>query len=538
MKNILPPKLKQIYLILFLIIIFSFLIRVYKIELVPPSLSWDEAAVGYNAFTIANWGKDEYGKTFPLVFKSFGEDKQPIHIYTAAIFVKLLGPSEFSIRIASAVLGTLNVLMIFFLARILFKDNLIGLAASLFLSISPQNIFFSRFNHEANFALFFLMLGLYLFFKAVKEGRKNTLPLSVLSFIFGTISYHAAEIVIPSAVILLSFLYFKDLYTNKKELLISGLLLLGFIVFCVLNPRILGLERYNQTKQGSVQIERTGLFKQTHNYLLGQIELDFTQYLLHFSPKYLFESGDKNSRLSAQGSGEFYAVDALLLALGLLYLVTRRSREGLFVLFWALLGPLPSSLFTEAPHAGRAAFMMGSWHIIAAVGFLFLIRLLRKRYWKLITGVIFLIILAVSLVIYLNNYFNEFPKRYAIDWQYGMKQIVEYVQGHPEYTYVFMTSLRSQPYIFFLYYLKTPLPEYLNSVMYNSAEDKTSNAVSSYDRLYFSGWDPVIYVLNPEALYILTPSQYDGLIYKSRFNVKKVIYYPNNTTAYYVINMK
>lgn len=528
----------KIYAVLILIVVFSFVLRVYKIDSIPPSLTWDETAVGYNAYTIANWGRDEYGKILPLYFKSFGEDKQPVHIYIAAIFIKLFGLSEFSIRISSAIFGTLNVLIIFFLARILFKNNLIGIFASLFLSLSPQNMFFSRFNHEANFALFFLMLGLYLFFKVVIEKKKNLLPISLLSFLLSTISYHAAEIVVPLIVILLLFLYFKDIYKNRNSLLITGLLLLGFILLCIFNPQILGFERYNQTKQGSSEVEKTETFKRTHNYLLGRIDLIFSQYLLHFSSKYLFESGDKNPRLSAQGSGEFYNIDALFLILGLLYLITKRSKESLLVFSWALLGPLPSSLFAEAPHAGRAAFMMGSWQLLAASGFFFLMNLFKKIYWKWIIGTIFIVILIMSLISYLNNYFDEFPKRYSIDWQYGMKQIVKYVKIHPEYSQVYMTEARAQPYIFFLFYLNTPLPELLNTVIYNRSESRSYSAVAYFDKFYFSNWDPIESFPNKGVLYVLTPSEYDGLRHKADFEAKKVIYYPNDTTAFFIVTAK
>ena len=55
---------------------------------IPASLNWDEVAAGYNAYTIANWGKDEWGKSFPMVFTSFRDDKHPVHIYITSVFVR------------------------------------------------------------------------------------------------------------------------------------------------------------------------------------------------------------------------------------------------------------------------------------------------------------------------------------------------------------------------------------------------------------------------------------------------------------------
>ena len=202
------------------------------------------------------------------------------------------------------------------------------------------------------------------------------------------------------------------------------------------------------------------------------------------------------------------------------------------------MAPLPSALVAEAPHAARAVFMMGSWNLISALGLCALVNFFRNKMIKWVIVMMSLVIFLISLSSYLNNYYNAFANRYSIDWQYGMKQIVEYVKHHPEYTEVFMTNIRSQPYIFFLYYLKTPLPEYLNTVYFNNAESKGYNNVSFFDRYYFEGWDPIESSPNKGVLYIVSPSQYDGLRYKQLFDVKEKILYPKGFDAFYIISAK
>lgn len=524
------------WLLLILIILLALFLRFYRLGEEPPSLAWDEAAVGYNAWTIANFGRDEHGNLFPLVFRSFGEYKQPIHIYTTALFVKLFDLSEFSTRLSVTLFGILNVLLIFYLTRSLF-NNSVGLLSSLFLAISPQNIHFSRFNHEANFALFFFMMGLLLFFYSIKK-EKLFLPLSFLFFVLSLFSYNAAKIAVPPFLLLLIALYFKKIKLNKINSLII-LLTLGIgILFVYFQFELLGINRFNQTVQGNEDIQKTFLFKKTQNLFLGRINLSLIQYSWHFDPKFLFISGDDDSRLSSQGAGEFYKIDALFLIIGFIYLLFKRSKEGILVLGWALVGPLPSSLMAEAPHAGRTAFMMGSWHIISALGFYTLVNLFKNTIYKRITLSFGLLILTFSLYGFLHHYFNIYPKKYAIYWQYGMKQIVEYVEDHKEYAQVYTTSVRSQPYIFFLYYLKTPLSEFLKTVIYNNAQDKSSNNVSIFGKYFFGGWNPFESPGSYGVLYVLSPSEYDGLMYRSNFDVKKIIYYPNSTTAFYLVSLK
>lgn len=146
-------------IVLCVVILLAFFLRIYQLDQNPPALSWDEAAAGYNAYTIANWGQDEFGAKMPLIFTSFRDDKHPVWIYVTAIFTKFLGLSDFSTRLPAAIFGVLNVLMVFFVARVLFKSNLVALLASLFLAISPYNLQFSRGEWEANYALFFFLLG-------------------------------------------------------------------------------------------------------------------------------------------------------------------------------------------------------------------------------------------------------------------------------------------------------------------------------------------------------------------------------------------
>lgn len=511
-------------ILLVLILIIALGLRVYKLDLVPPSISWDEAAVGYNAWTIANYGRDEYGNFFPLYFRSFADDKHPVHIYLTAVSVKFLGLSEFSTRLPSALFGVLNVLLIFLLTNLLFRNRVVSLFAATFLAISPQNIHFSRFNHEANFALFFFLFGLTLFYLSLKK-KMILLPLSIISFCLSFLAYHPAKLIVPITMMFLFTFYFRQI--RRKFLFASLIIILLFGTLIFLNPPLLGLARISQNSIGEGK------------NLLQKIALYATQYSWHFSPSYLFISGDKNPRLSSQSTGEFYKIEAIFLTFGLIYLLRKRSREAILVLIWAAIAPIPSALAAEAPHGARSMFMMGSWNIISALGLYSIVSMLHKKIIKWIVMGIITVVIIYSLLSYLSYYFGEYAKRYAIDWQYGMKQIVEFVKQHNEYSSVSVTDIRSQPYIFFLFYLKLPLQDYLRNMIYNNnIENRSYNNVASFNRFSFGGWDPIESLPKRDVLYVVTPSQYDGLRHKSLFDVKKVIYYPNGAAAFYLVSEK
>lgn len=525
---------KVTWAVLFIVVLLASFLRLYKIDQIPPSISWDEAAVGYNAYTIANWGKDEWGKAFPLFFKSFEDDKHPVHIYMTAVSVKILGLSDFSTRLPAALFGIFNVILLFFLGKMFFKSNLAGFLVALFLAISPYGIQFSRFNHELNFALFFFLLGMLLFYLSLR--RRWLMVLSFLSFGIDLFSYHPAKIIIPPILLLLVVMNFKKITQNKKILLTACIILGIFVGAILFNLELLGFARANQTKIPDEGIAKTRLYQATGNKILGMAEVVGSNYILHFTPQYLFLSGGKNPKFSTQETGMFYKIDLIFLLFGLVGLVMKKSKEATVLIVWALLAPIPSSLTVEAPHAARAMFMVGSWHLISAFGLYSILNLFKRPVFKIGVGILLLSIVGWSFAVHVRYYFEQYPQKYAINWQYGIKQVANYAQEHNGYDNVYMTDIRSEPYIFFLYYLKTPLPEFLKTVTYNNTNSRSYNLVESFGRYHFGVWDEIKSQPISGTLYIVGPSAYDGLQYRGLFDIKQKVKYPNGLDAFFLVS--
>jgi hypothetical protein len=99
--------------------------------------------------------------------------------------------------------------------------------------------------------------------------------------------------------------------------------------------------------------------------------------------------------------------------------------------------------------------------------------------------------------------------------------------------------VRQQPYIFFLYTLKTPLPQYLQTVRYNNTRARSFSLVSSFGKYHFLDDLEFAYSYpSPGIYYVLTGPEYTGLYYKKDFEVKKKIVYPNGSDAFYIITAK
>src|SRR3989344_4388137 len=137
-------KLVSTRFLLTLICILFLFTRLYKISEIPASVYWDEASIGYNAYSILKTGKDEWGDFFPLHFRAFGEFKLPVFIYSTLLFIKIFGLNEFSIRFTSVLFSLGAVILTYLIAKKIYNNLAVALFASLFVSISPWFFVFSR----------------------------------------------------------------------------------------------------------------------------------------------------------------------------------------------------------------------------------------------------------------------------------------------------------------------------------------------------------------------------------------------------------
>ncbi len=151
---------------LFIIILIAAFLRFFQLGTNPPSMTWDEVAWGYNAYSLSIDGRDEFGRFLPFDYlESFGDFKPPVYAYLTVLPVMLFGLNEFAVRFPSAFFGTLAVLMTFYLTRRLFLSSpysrYYAILSAFLLAISPWHILLSRAAFEANVATFFLITGCF-----------------------------------------------------------------------------------------------------------------------------------------------------------------------------------------------------------------------------------------------------------------------------------------------------------------------------------------------------------------------------------------
>lgn len=501
---------------LLVILIISFIIRFYLVDKIPPHLTPDEAALGYNAYSILLTGKDEHGQFLPIVFKSFGDYKPGLYVYLLVPSIALFGLSELSVRMPSVIMGTLSVFLIYLVTKNIFKSRFLPYATAIFACFNPWLIYFSRGAWEVNFALTLTLSGVYFFILSIKK-RKMHLLLSAALFGLSILAYQGAKLSTAIVVLILSAIYFKELINLPKKIIFSSALVGLIVILPILSSLFTGqsgrlevfsIFSYPRPKEYIQQMlsqnnESIGdlnyyLFhNEPYNFLRGILG----RYFNHFSGRFLFFEGDfSNPRHTSVYQGVLLISDIIFILIGFIFIVNKFSlhKKGfLFILAWLFLSPIPSVLSRDQVHAVRALNMAIPIVFISAFGFYFIYQKIfdisknKHINFRYILYILISVPLILSIVYFVDSYFVHLPKQNSKLWEYGYKQIVQTVWPIKDsYQKVVVQQSFAQPYIYFLFYTKYDPAKYqLNNSFINSEYKFDVGYVTKLENVYFEAID-------------------------------------------------
>ncbi|MFH0943439.1 MAG: glycosyltransferase family 39 protein [Candidatus Beckwithbacteria bacterium] len=428
---------------LLIIILTAALLRLYHLSSNPPSLNWDETAIGWNANTIFHTRRDEFGTRLPLSFKSFGDYKSPVYIYLTAPMVGLFGTNPFAVRLVSVLAGIASVYLIY-LIGLEIKNQQLGIIAAALLAITPWHVILSRPAFEPNLALFFILLGTYFFLKALKIPK--LLALSAISFVLSMYTYHSPKIFVPLFLLGLSSIYRRKLVSEKLN---KWVLISSFLGLILLTP----LLKETFLSKSAIRFQGTSVFyDEQENKLplkLPLITQIIKNYFIHFTPSYLFSGSSYLPRLQLKEIGPLLLIEAPFLLLGLLYLLKNKQKKwAKFLFWWLIIGPMPAMIGRETPHPLRAYTLLPPLIIITSLGIA-----QTKLLLKPIAKSILVILLFLNTVYFINHYFSAYPIYSAPDWQYGYQEAALTARQYEDQVdKIIFTSYYGQSYIFAYFY--------------------------------------------------------------------------------------
>ncbi|MEP7167023.1 MAG: hypothetical protein ABI758_03540 [Candidatus Woesebacteria bacterium] len=441
------------YKILFLIIlVVAILTRFIKLGSFPSGLTWDEAAIGYNAYGLITNHRDEWLKRTPIVFQSFGDFKSPLLIYLTTIPVLIFGLTPFAVRIPIALAGTGLVITSFFLTREITKRKDVSLFVMFLIAVSPWAIHYSRMGFESMLATFLVSVGIFSWLK----GRSKPVWMVVgdICFALSLYAYHSAKIVVPLAAIILCTLYYKDFFRHKKLLIIGTLLAIG-ILLPLGYASVFG--KANSRALSTTIIGKPNMVSEFANH-----------YLTHLSPSFLLYGGDITYRHSTRQVGVLYPVELILFVFGILAIVMQKEYRKFWwipVLFF--IGLIPPALGLDVPHSNRALLALPWVQITAGIGVFALANRLKVESWKV--AVFVSLFAVISFVSYIQIYATVYSSETALkEMGYGYDEVMNYVRSHEgEVDRVYFTNVYGQAYIYILFAKKLTPVQYQNGGLAN-----------------------------------------------------------------------
>lgn len=552
------------------IFLIAFVLRFYKLGEIPNGLYQDETAIGYNAYSILQTGRDEYGKWFPLYFQSFGDFKLPLYIYSTAASISIFGVSELAVRFPSAFFSFLTVILCYLFVRDLTRNKNIAVVATLFLGINPWHIHYGRATFEVSICLFFILLGAFFLNRAFKFKSPGFFLFGTTAFIISLYGYNLTRLLSP-------LLYFAILYFhlnevkiyNKKELwltlIVSILLLTPFL---------------KTFFEGGGVSSATGTLIFSSNAVLAPL-LEFRSYIVetpsffgifffnkwvmiswqyltnifsYLSVEFFFLTGSAHGNHGIGTVGQFYIFDLLFFLFGVVWLYHKKERWGYLLLLWILTVIFVASLTREAPHATRSFFLIMPLVIISAIGLVegfYFISIKRiSRHLKYGIFAFIILISAYSIIYYLTSYYIRFPIAYAKAWRTEDKNLSLYIKAHEKkYEKIIFDEDAGFVYTSLLFYNLYPPADFQNSVRRSLPDKEGFTPVKSFGKYEFRKIEWERDLADTKTLIITNksnkPDNLPTLIefyYPKRpvvFSVKEeLVQYPVDDVAYVLVETK
>lgn len=480
-----------------LIICIGIVLRVLFLQSSPPALNEDEAALGYNAYSLLLTGRDEHGVFFPLSLESFGDWKLPVYSYTAILPIALFGLSEFAVRFPSIVAGIVGIFLIYNISQKLFSKKPVSLFAAYFFAVSPWSIYFSRAAYEVNLATTIFLGGFLLFLKGLDRNKNSSKYLLSAGVLLGItlFTYHLYIVFIPLVSLLLSIYSWKKLGI-KIAFFLLPIIFLTFVSFMssysksavkfttttIFTNKDIIYNRVDRFRKDS--ISHPLLFEKIHTKYAGIPYQILQNYLTSFSSSFLFDKGGEKLKHNLDGFGNLYIFDFFLVVVGFAGLFYYREKKIPILLVWLAIAPIPSALTLDAPNSTRLFILMPLFVLVCAYGAWIIIEKLKNNMWgKIMIGFLSFSFF-INVLFFLDLYFIHFPYNRAGFWRFGYKELVKVSNNYPNKKLI-MQGVYDFPYIFFLFYNKYDPEKFRKEVEYYPVSYDGFRYVKQFGRYKF-----------------------------------------------------
>jgi len=403
---------------------------------VPVYVGGDEARFAIAASSIASTGRDPAGNRLPLFFHlsdSLNADQggtrwyQPLLFYLMALAFRGLPVTEQSMRLPTAIIGVLDVWLIYLVARRLFADRGWATLAALLLALSPAHFIFSRQALDYICPLPFVLAWLWCVMAAAETGSVRMSLATGLILGLGFYSYIASWATMPLLLLITCGALYRSVASPGRPMLAAtigfALPVLAAIGWLVFHP---DMWRDTVARYTAYDARHLSPLQGLKDFVGANVRERVSVYWDYFNPAYLFFSGGSNLSTATRRAGVFLLPVSILLACGIRELWRRHDASGAVLAAGLVVAPLPATLVGERYAIQRELVVLPFAVLIATFGALFLlrhsIRALR------LSGMLLLLAMPVQFAFFCQDYFNDYRIRSAFAFDpANVRGIAEYL---------------------------------------------------------------------------------------------------------------
>lgn len=407
--------LKKRYLVLIILFLGTLLLSI-KILDVPPGINGDEASIGLNSALISKTLKDENGNFLPLFFNTLGKSdwKQPITIYTTALFFKIFGISFFLLRFVSVIFCLLSATFLYILIDkyLGYREALIGLA--IFFT-TPIIIIQSHLALENIAPLPFVLLWLFFLLEYLSKSDSRFLIYSGISLGFSIYSYNGMRLISP-ILFLTSLIYVICLNPYKK--IISDVFKFS-LTFVILLLILIPLKN----------VYPGAIFGSSRPVKISSYQDFFLPIISSFDLSFLFLKGDSTPYHSTGRHGLFLLGILPFFLIGCLETFRRSNHLLRLSLLSFFATPILYSLVGSIYRGSRLLSFVPFLIVLSAAG---LMSLLKKGLaYRLLTISLFVFLL-FNISDFLIDYWFYYPSRVRLNFNPPLHQAFSRLKNKAE----------------------------------------------------------------------------------------------------------
>lgn len=453
------------------ILILSALIYFVNLDQMP--LGIDEVSPGYNAYSLLQTGKDEYGKKLPISFRYGGTYSPPLYTYLTVPMIAFFGLNITAVRMVSALSAIGSILVLYFILKNLriIGSKFVLYFGLLIFTITPWLMIYGRSGYEASLPFLFFEIATLLTWIGLKKPKY--LMIAIIVWSLSIYSSYTNKILAPLSILGI-MVFFKDIVFDKsyrKFLLIGAILALAIQI-----PNLFLIFTKSFIVKSSISFSENILYQYSQSNFLfpGFIVLPYlyvrefcSQYLTYFSLRSLFWDGDPLLFRSVPGLSVFYSWMSIPYLVGLFQLCKNCSKLNYrFILFITIVSPIPAA-FTKDPfwtYRAIPLLLPISTIILIGINRLFYLRI---PFFKFLC----LALLFISAIYLWQGFFVLLPYERAKDWQFGYAQLAKEITSRPNELFVINNSNNGLTYLELAFFLKLDPRVLQNSVDQSIKDD-------------------------------------------------------------------